>query len=74
MIFGHNHPSGDPEPSREDIDLTRRLTAAGELLGIDVLDHVIIGNEVHVGFADRGMMPPRGRTLGGTVTSPKEKQ
>lgn len=74
VIFGHNHPSGDPEPSREDIELTRRLTAAGELLGIDVLDHIILGSEAHVSLADRGMIPPRGRTLGSTVTSFKEKR
>lgn len=74
VIFGHNHPSGDPEPSREDIELTRRLTATGELLGIDVLDHIVIGHEAHVSLADRGMIPPRGRTPGNTVTSAKEKR
>ena len=43
LLLAHNHPSGDPEPSAEDIALTRRLTAAGQLLGIEVLDHVILG-------------------------------
>jgi DNA repair protein RadC len=44
MIFVHNHPSGDPEPSHDDIELTRRLVEAGKLLGILVLDHVIVGD------------------------------
>jgi DNA repair protein RadC len=44
IVVFHNHPSGDPEPSQDDIDLTRRLMAAGELMGIDVLDHIILGN------------------------------
>jgi len=42
VIFAHNHPSGDPEPSREDIELTKRLVKAGEIMGIDVLDHIIV--------------------------------
>jgi DNA repair protein RadC len=44
VILGHNHPSGDPEPSPQDIATTRRLMEAGKALGIDVLDHVIIGD------------------------------
>jgi len=44
IILGHNHPSGDPAPSADDLTLTRRLTEAGRLLGIDLLDHVIIGH------------------------------
>jgi DNA repair protein RadC len=53
IIIGHNHPSGDPQPSREDRTLTARLVEAGKLLGISVLDHVIIGDgtkSVHKGF------------------------
>ena len=42
VIFVHNHPSGDPEPSGEDIELTKRLAKAGEIIGIDVLDHIIV--------------------------------
>jgi DNA repair protein RadC len=42
VIFVHNHPSGDPEPSKEDVELTKRLVKAGEIVGIDVLDHIII--------------------------------
>ncbi|MGO9014027.1 MAG: JAB domain-containing protein [Dissulfurispiraceae bacterium] len=45
IIAGHNHPSGDPAPSRDDIAVTERLKKAGEILGIAVLDHVIIGND-----------------------------
>ena len=45
LICFHNHPSGNPEPSQEDISLTRRLVEAGEILGIEVLDHIIIGDE-----------------------------
>jgi DNA repair protein RadC len=44
IIALHNHPSGDPEPSEEDIAITKRLFQAGELLGIQVLDHVIVAN------------------------------
>lgn len=43
LILAHNHPSGDPTPSREDEEVTRRLAEAGRLLGIEVLDHVIVG-------------------------------
>ena len=42
VIFVHNHPSGDPEPSKEDVELTNRLAKAGEIIGIDVLDHIIV--------------------------------
>lgn len=56
LVFLHNHPSGDPTPSREDIDITKRLKEAGELLGIRVLDHVIIGEERYCSFADRGLL------------------
>ena len=44
IILGHNHPSGDPNPSREDIEVTKRLVEAGNILGIEVLDHVIVGD------------------------------
>ena len=45
VILGHNHPSGDVTPSREDIELTRRIVQAGEIMGIEVLDHLIVGSE-----------------------------
>ncbi|HUJ19008.1 MAG TPA: DNA repair protein RadC [Nitrospirota bacterium] len=57
VIFIHNHPSGDTKPSQEDILLTRRLIQAGEVLGIQVLDHIIIGDGAHFSFRDSGLMP-----------------
>jgi DNA repair protein RadC len=57
VILAHNHPSGDPEPSAEDVTLTRRLVQGGELLGIEVLDHVVLGLGMrYVSFKDRGMI------------------
>jgi len=56
VIFVHNHPSGDPEASPEDRALTRRLVSAGEIIGIRVLDHVIIGDRRYVSFADQGWL------------------
>ncbi len=56
VIFVHNHPSGDPSPSPEDISLTRQLVEAGKLLGIEVLDHVIIGDGMFVSLKERGLM------------------
>ena len=56
LILVHNHPSGDPEPSPEDTTLTGRLRAAGELLGIRILDHVVVGQRSWASFAERGML------------------
>jgi DNA repair protein RadC len=56
LLLVHNHPSGDPTPSREDLELTGRLREAGELMGVRVLDHVIIGRGCYVSLADRGLM------------------
>jgi DNA repair protein RadC len=53
-IFAHNHPSGDPTPSRADIELTTRLREVGELCGVAVLDHVVVGSEGYVSLAARG--------------------
>jgi DNA repair protein RadC len=50
LILFHNHPSGDPTPSREDISLTRRLTKAGKLMGIEVIDHLVIGQNNYASF------------------------
>ena len=58
VIFAHNHPSGDPSPSREDVELTRRLCEAGKILGIRVLDHVIVGDGRCYSFADEGQLLP----------------
>jgi DNA repair protein RadC len=52
VILAHNHPSGDPAPSLEDVELTKRLREAGELLGIRLLDHVILGDGTHYSFVD----------------------
>jgi len=56
VLFVHNHPSGDPTPSREDIEITKRLKQVGDLMGIRVLDHIIIGNGEYVSLADRGLL------------------
>ena len=56
IILAHNHPSGDPEPSREDIETTKRLVKAGEILGIDVLDHIIIGDGRYTSLMELDMM------------------
>jgi DNA repair protein RadC len=54
VVFVHNHPSGDPTPSKEDIEITQRLRAVGELMGVRVLDHIIIGKGRYVSFVDDG--------------------
>ncbi len=59
VIFLHNHPSGDPKPSKEDRMLTVRLQEAGEILGVQVLDHVIIGDNRYISFADEGWLSRR---------------
>jgi DNA repair protein RadC len=56
LVFLHNHPSGDPAPSREDRDCTQRLCRAGRILGIRVLDHIILGHEEYFSFADAGQL------------------
>jgi DNA repair protein RadC len=54
VVFVHNHPSGDPTPSREDLEITRRLREVGDLVGVRVLDHVVIGHGKYVSFVDDG--------------------
>jgi DNA repair protein RadC len=54
LVLVHNHPSGDPSPSPEDRQITRRLREAGELVGVRVLDHVIVGADAHYSFVDAG--------------------
>lgn len=56
ILICHNHPSGDPEPSKEDRDITQRLVAAGQILGIKVLDHIIVGDPAYCSFRDRGFI------------------
>ncbi|MCJ7576159.1 MAG: DNA repair protein RadC [Dehalococcoidia bacterium] len=55
VIFAHNHPSGDPEPSKEDIELTKRLAKAGEIVGIDVLDHIIVCDRSYLSLKARNL-------------------
>jgi len=56
VVFVHNHPSGDPRPSEEDIAVTRRLVHASELLGIRVLDHIIVGDGCYSSFKEAGLL------------------
>lgn len=56
IICAHNHPSGNPSPSPEDIEVTKRLTDAGALMGIEVLDHVIIGDHQFISLKEKGYM------------------
>ena len=57
IIIAHNHPSGDPTPSPDDVTVTRRLVKAAKLLDIDLLDHIVIGGDRVVSLKDRGLMP-----------------
>jgi DNA repair protein RadC len=57
LIFLHNHPSGDPTPSAEDLHITNRLRQVGDVLGIRVLDYVVIGDGRYVSFVDDGYFP-----------------
>ena len=56
VIFAHNHPSGSPDPSDADIAITKKLKEAGELLGIVVHDHIIVGNELYYSFSESGRL------------------
>ncbi|WP_127588023.1 RadC family protein [Paenibacillus koleovorans] len=56
LICAHNHPSGDPTPSPEDIQISKRLAEAGQLLGIELLDHIIIGDRSHVSLKEQGYL------------------
>lgn len=56
IICAHNHPSGDPTPSREDVELTGRLVDAGDLIGIELLDHLVIGDGQFVSLKEKGLM------------------
>jgi DNA repair protein RadC len=56
VIFVHNHPSGEPAPSPEDVAVTQRLVQTGALLGLRVLDHVILGDPSHFSFLDAGLL------------------
>jgi DNA repair protein RadC len=56
IILAHNHPSGDPAPGREDIDITRRLIEAGQIVGIEIIDHVVIGDNRYCSFKEKGLI------------------
>lgn len=56
IILAHNHPSGNPSPSNEDIKVTQRLKEVGTLIGIDVIDHLIIGEDKYVSLKERGIV------------------
>lgn len=56
LILVHNHPSGDPSPSESDLDLTRRVFQAGEIVGISLLDHIVIGDQRYVSFHEEGLL------------------
>lgn len=62
LIAAHNHPSGDTTPSREDIVLTRRLAEAGRIIGIELIDHVIIGDGRWLSLKEKGFLAPQGVT------------
>jgi len=56
ILFIHNHPSGNPEPSKNDKNITKRLTEVGEIIGIDVIDHIIIGNNRYFSFKENNLI------------------
>jgi DNA repair protein RadC len=70
VVFAHNHPSGDPTPSPEDLVLTERLVASGSILGIPVLDHVIVAREGHFSFLDAGLLPTHDRRSRAAAVGP----
>ena len=55
IIICHNHPSGDPAPSQDDVNITKRLYDAGKILGIELLDHIIIGDNRYTSLKERGI-------------------
>ena len=54
IIVMHNHPSGDPSPSREDIEVTKRIVEAGRIVGVEVLDHIIVGDKTYSSLKEKG--------------------
>ena len=56
MILVHNHPSGDPSPSKEDLNITRQLMEAGKLMDIPVLDHIVLGDNKYISLKEEGMI------------------
>ena len=70
MILYHNHPSGDPTPSREDREFTRRLAAASESVGVRLLDHIVVGTAGCVSFREAGSARERGASAFWDIFSP----
>ncbi len=56
VILAHNHPSGDPEPSEDDLKITRKLVESGKIMGVEVLDHIIIGKDKFYSFREKGLI------------------
>lgn len=56
IIVAHNHPSGNPEPSREDLDITRQIVESGKIIGIPVYDHILFAQDTFTSFAKRGLL------------------
>jgi DNA repair protein RadC len=56
IVILHNHPSGDPSPSQDDIDTTARIKKAGDLIGIPLLDHIIIGDNCYISFCESDLL------------------
>ena len=56
IVVAHNHPSGDPKPSENDIEITKRLTEAGKMMGVEVMDHVIVSKNGHFSFKEEGCL------------------
>ena len=56
IIMMHNHPSGDPTPSRNDLESTRKIREAGELIGISLIDHIIIGDNKYMSFSEKNLL------------------
>ena len=56
VIIAHNHPSGEVDPSQMDRDLTARMKQAGKVVGLDILDHIVVGKDKYYSFADKGAM------------------
>ena len=56
VVLAHNHPSGDPEPSEDDLKITRKLVESGKIIGIEVIDHLIIGKSGHYSFREKGLI------------------
>lgn len=56
VILAHNHPSGNPQPSEDDLELNKRLVEAGKILGIEVIDHIIVARDKYLSFREKGLI------------------